>query len=932
MRFERWFTEAGRAVALAPRFLERADHVVELIAPEDWTSARLEAWLDWAAAAPKDLPPHVELPDFGGLEDAPLEGALRVQANRSAAFGWAFGLFDRAEDCLAFRDELEALWLCGLAAPGAQLSAGVRLEPLGVPPAVAPRLYDLTSPADAAALAARAGERRGRQALLASAALIETRLRAVSEAVSRCEGDAAACADPASNPALARAARAAREAGAGDAILRDAIAAGRRGETLTLSAPRLAPELAVVLAASADSADAAAQIVWDLGDVVLLPSPQSQSTPNRDAFVPINPGESRGPELSSLADPGQALSPASAGMSGIEAASAGSGHALAPVAPRAALNILGFLREGRLDRAALAAAVRTLITALDIEILAGFAPEAETAALRRAGHPLALTLAGVGDLLLAEGLSFDSETARERAAALYAEAQACAHNVSAELALLAGRAPLAPEGRRHACLLALYDDAEISLRLGGLSLGAAPSFGPIGWAETADGIAAPVLTEAALLAGEALGLDPASLRAEALGVRRLEPGAPVSPAALRAAGFTELELRAAESALLTARSLREAFHPRVLGEGFVEDVLGAEREALQTPGFDTLAFAGFSAEDIAESERRALGRQSLERLSPVFAAPSLSACLSMAAAVGEAAEAPSLHDVVIEAEASPAEIADLVRQLSALSVGARLIRGADETPLALPQPEAEAPPRSAPPPPPQERIVERIIERDRTRRRLPDRRKGYIQKAAVGGHKVYIHTGEYDDGELGEIFIDMHKEGAAFRSLMNNFAIAISIGLQYGVPLDEFVDAFVFTRFEPAGPVTGNDSIKSATSILDYIFRELGVSYLDRHDLANADPDALTADGLGQGKQDEAAEPLPAARFISKGFSRGAAPDNLLFLPTARRLEAELLDVCPACGDQALSKKGSGFQCLTCGVAQSTDYKGAAFKGDAESA
>jgi ribonucleoside-diphosphate reductase alpha chain len=893
MRFERWFTEARRAVALAPRFLERADHVVELISPEDWTSARLEAWLDWAAAAPKDLPPYVELPDFGDIEDAPLEGALRVQANRSAAFGWAFGLFDRAEDCLAFRDELEALWLCGLAAPGAQLSAGVRLEPLGAPPAVASRLYDLTNPADAAALAARAADRRGRQALLASAALMQSRLRAVSEAVSRCEGDAAACADPSSNPALARAARAAREAGAGDAVLRDAIAAGRRGETLTLSAPSLAPEPAVVLALTPGTEDAIAEKLWDLGDVILLPSPLEEE---------------------------------GSGMGG-------RGHALAPAAPRAALNILGFLREGRLDRQLLAAAVRVLVAALDIEILSGFAPEAETAALRRAGHPLALTLAGVGDLLLAEGLAFDSETARERAAALYAEVQACAHNVSTELALLAGRAPLAPEGRRHACLLALYDDAEISLRLGGLSLGAAPSFGPIGWAETADGIAAPVLTEAALLAGEALGLDPASLRAEALGVRRLEPGAPVSPAALRAAGFTELELRAAESALLTARSLREAFHPRVLGEGFVEDVLGAEREALQAPGFDTLAFAGFSAEDIAESERRALGRQSLERLSPVFAAPGLSARLAMAAAVGEAAEAPSLHDVVIEAEASPAEIADLVRQLSALSVGARLIRGADETPLALPQPEAEAPPRSAsPPPPPQERIVERIIERDRTRRRLPDRRKGYIQKAAVGGHKVYIHTGEYDDGELGEIFIDMHKEGAAFRSLMNNFAIAISIGLQYGVPLDEFVDAFVFTRFEPAGPVTGNDSIKSATSILDYIFRELGVSYLDRHDLANADPDALTADGLGQGKQDEAAEPLPAARFISKGFSRGAAPDNLLFLPTARRPEAELLDVCPACGDQALSKKGSGFQCLTCGVAQSTDYKGAAFKGDAESA
>ena len=134
-----------------------------------------------------------------------------------------------------------------------------------------------------------------------------------------------------------------------------------------------------------------------------------------------------------------------------------------------------------------------------------------------------------------------------------------------------------------------------------------------------------------------------------------------------------------------------------------------------------------------------------------------------------------------------------------------------------------------------ERIVERIIERQREREKLPDRRKGYTQKATVGGHKVYLRTGEYEDGRLGEIFIDMHKEGAAFRSLMNNFAIAISLGLQYGVPLEEYVDAFTFTRFEPAGLVQGNDTIKNATSILDYIFRELAVSYLGRNDLAHVD-------------------------------------------------------------------------------------------------
>ena len=158
-----------------------------------------------------------------------------------------------------------------------------------------------------------------------------------------------------------------------------------------------------------------------------------------------------------------------------------------------------------------------------------------------------------------------------------------------------------------------------------------------------------------------------------------------------------------------------------------------------------------------------------------------------------------------------------------------------------------------------ERIVERVVERVtviRERERMPDRRKGYTQKAVVGGHKVYLRTGEYDDGRLGEIFIDMHKEGAALRSIINNFAIAISLGLQYGVPLEEYVDAFTFTRFEPSGPVQGNDFIKFATSIIDYIFRELAVSYLGRFDLAQVDVSETQFDALGKGVD----EGKPAAR------------------------------------------------------------------------
>ncbi len=181
-----------------------------------------------------------------------------------------------------------------------------------------------------------------------------------------------------------------------------------------------------------------------------------------------------------------------------------------------------------------------------------------------------------------------------------------------------------------------------------------------------------------------------------------------------------------------------------------------------------------------------------------------------------------------------------------------------------------------------ERVVEKIVERVtvlREREKMPDRRKGYTQKAVVGGHKVYLRTGEYDDGRIGEIFIDMHKEGAALRSFINNFAIAVSLGLQYGVPLEEYVDAFTFTRFEPAGPVQGNDSIKYATSILDYVFRELAVSYMSRFDLAHVDPTELNFDalgkGVGEGKSPDGAS--QATKYLSKGLTRSRT-DNLVVM------------------------------------------------------
>ncbi|MBA50049.1 MAG: ribonucleotide-diphosphate reductase subunit alpha, partial [Paracoccus sp.] len=255
-----------------------------------------------------------------------------------------------------------------------------------------------------------------------------------------------------------------------------------------------------------------------------------------------------------------------------------------------------------------------------------------------------------------------------------------------------------------------------------------------------------------------------------------------------------------------------------------------------------------------------------------------------------------------------------------------------------------------------ERIVHEIAAERSVRLKMPQRRKGYTQKASVGGHKVYLHTGEYDDGRLGEIFIDMHKEGAGFRAMMNNFAIAVSVGLQYGVPLEEFVDAFTFTRFEPAGMVQGNDSIKNATSILDYVFRELAVSYLDRTDLAHVKPEGASFDDLGGGEHEgqnlapvtEQAElkSLTMLKQISSaGYLRKRLPQDLMVLqggasrtavatgmaeggagfqaapvaaaPIDQRKKAKMQgyegDPCGECGNYTLVRNGTCMKCNTCG-------------------
>jgi ribonucleoside-diphosphate reductase alpha chain len=591
-------------------------------------------------------------------------------------------------------------------------------------------------------------------------------------------------------------------------------------------------------------------------------------------------------------------------------------------APRAAINVTAVA-----DDKTLADISRLMTICLDIEVSAGFAEDAADAHLRRDHRAIALSLAGVAERLVSEGLAFDSDEGRARAAHWQSVIQAAAQATSRDLAGLLGAYRALPDGGlRNAQVTAPARDADMALRLGGLSLDGAPWPGPAQWAETADGEILPDLNPAAIAGLERLGADISAARRHVIGCRTLAGAPGIDHDALISRGFTAHEIDAVEGALGAARDLKAAFAPAIIGAGFVRDVLGGPDAALNDPNFDALELAGFAPEAIAAAADYALGVASLadapsldepQRLifRDAHATP-LDARLAMIAALQTQSDAPFIAPLVLDFSATPGEAQAL--QAAAAQAGLRGFRVSRSPPphgFSLELPPVVEPRPASSHVEYRERIVERIVTAPQGRARLPDRRKGYIQKASVGGHKVYLHTGEYDDGALGEIFIDMHKEGAAFRSLMNNFAIAVSIGLQYGVPLDEFVDAFVFTRFEPSGAVTGNDQVRSATSILDYVFRELGVSYLDRTDLATVDPAEMDTDGLGAGS----GEPQPVARFISKGFSRGAAPDNLVFLPLARPQAPaargpDASDICPACGDFALNTEGPGRVCASCGA------------------
>ena len=466
----------------------------------------------------------------------------------------------------------------------------------------------------------------------------------------------------------------------------------------------------------------------------------------------------------------------------------------------------------------------------------------------------------------------------------------------------------------------------------------------------------------------------------AVGHGNLDSCQAISVNALKDKGFTDAILERLAGSLENAFDIKFAFNRYSLGDEFCKDTLGFNDEQLNDFNFNMLEALGFSKEEIEAANIHVCGAMTLEGAPhlkdehlPIFDCAnvcgrigkrflSVSSHITMMAAAQPFISGAISKTINMPNNASVQECGEAYMQSWKLGLKANALYR-DGSKLSQPLSSALVDDdddtdadelASAPTTQVVEKIVERIV-RNEERHRLPDRRKGYTQKASVGGHKVYLRTGEYEDGRLGEIFIDMHKEGAAFRSLMNNFAIAVSIGLQYGVPLEEYVEAFTFTRFEPQGIVTGNDAIKMSTSILDYTFRELAISYLDRHDLGHVSADDLDVDTTGGGEaQSELVNKVTSRGFIRKqglvvysndssaaqavatdqsaatslkpataGVAKAVASEAMAQTASSEdvmatrvkeaRLQGYEGESCPECQNFTLVRNGTCLKCNTCG-------------------
>jgi ribonucleoside-diphosphate reductase alpha chain len=453
-----------------------------------------------------------------------------------------------------------------------------------------------------------------------------------------------------------------------------------------------------------------------------------------------------------------------------------------------------------------------------------------------------------------------------------------------------------------------------------------------------------------------------------VGAQTLKNAPFINHQSLRLKGFDDAALDRLENSLAQAFEIQFAFNKFTLGEAFCVEKLGFTDAQLNEANFNMLKVLGFTQEEIAAANDFCCGTMTVE------GAPHLKAehlpvfdCANRCGRIGQRSIAVDAH-IHMMATAQPfisgaisktinmpadATVEDvkaayllawksMVKAVALYRDGSKLsqpLNASTDSGQAVEAAGAATVVAMA------EKVAERVLVRYLAKRRpLPSRRNGYTQKAIVGGHKLYLRTGEYEDGTVGEIFLDMHKEGAAFRSLMNCFAIAISLGLQHGVPLEEFVEAFVFTRFEPNGPVKLNDRIKMSTSIIDYIFRELAVTYLDRYDLAQVKEEDLRMDSMKKDDMDPECveeeadmealaksavltEHLPIRRNGGKGngnghgHGHGVARQVEIMRETLTLTEVQSAkvkgyegDPCPECKQFTMVRNGTCLKCVSCGA------------------
>lgn len=522
-------------------------------------------------------------------------------------------------------------------------------------------------------------------------------------------------------------------------------------------------------------------------------------------------------------------------------------------------------------------------------------------------------------------------------------------------------------GYRNAQTTVLAPTGTIGLVMDCDTTGIEPDFALVKFKKLAGGGYFKIINQSVPRALKALGYEQDAIDRivnHARGTGSLKGAPHINWETLVAKGFTQTQIDALEAALPSAFEIGFIFNRFTLGDAFCKDVLGFSDEQLNDFTFNMLNELGFTDEQILETNNYACGLMTVEGAAdlkaehlPVFdcanrcgrygtrfirpeghilmmaaAQPFLSGAISKTINMPNEANVDQVAELYMMSWKKMIKANAIYRDGSKLSQPLAAATATDlftDVELALQEANAKLPEDA----PEQLKLAEKVVIKYLARRqRMPYRRSGYTQKAVVGGHKVYLRTGEYEDGRLGEIFLDMHKEGAAFRSLMNSFAIAVSLGLQYGVPLEEYVDAFVFTRFEPNGMVEGNPYIRMSTSIIDYVFRELAITYLGRTDLAQVIPEDLRVDTVGETDaampdQSEVVlqvnEPVAAGTTAVMSASAGSGRPRTLTRSVADQLQNQISvaraqgyegDACGECGSFTMVRNGTCLKCMSCGA------------------